>query len=169
MFPRLTRLTCRAAVLLLWPALLGAQRVDSLTAGARIRVQRVAPAWTSVRGTYVSRDSLSFVLDPQDRSGVLDSIPMPEVAAVEISVLHRTAGQAFGRGAARGALAGIGVGAVLMTLATIADAREDGDSYIPARAVAGVFAVLLTGVTTLVGGAIGSTLRDEWKPVSFRP
>jgi hypothetical protein len=145
-----------------------AQRADSLTVGAKIRVQRAAPVWTMVRGTYVTRDSVSFVLDESDGSGVRTNIPMIEVKSVEMSVRQRTSGEAFKRGAGRGALVGIGVGAILMTLATISDAR-DNDSYIPARAVASVFSVLLTGVTTLVGGGIGLAARDQWREVPFRP
>ena len=147
-----------------------AQRADSLTVGAKIRVQRAAPVWTMVRGTYVTRDSVSFVLDEGDSSGVRTNIPMIEVKSVEMSVRQRTSGEAFKRGAGRGALVGIGAGAILMTLATIADAREaNSDSFISARAVAGVFSVLLTGVTTLVGGGIGLAARDQWREVPFRP
>lgn len=149
---------------------LAAQRVDSLTVGAKIRVQRAAPVWTVVRGTYVTRDSVSFVLDESTGSGVRTSIPMLDVQSVEMSVSQRTSGEAFGRGASRGALVGIGASAILMTLATISDARDgNSDTWISGRALAGVFSVLLTGVTTLVGGGIGLADRDTWSPVPFRP
>jgi hypothetical protein len=157
-----------AAALLLAPAIT-AQQLDSLTVGARIRVQRIAPVWTVVRGTYVTRDSISFALDERGEAYSRLSVPVLEVRAVEMVVRRRTAGQAFGRGAGFGAVAGASVSAVLMVIAVRSDARSTGDEWISSSAVAGVFSVLLTGVTTLVGGGLGMLDRDIWKPVPFRP
>jgi hypothetical protein len=148
---------------------LPAQRADSLRVGVQVRVDRWQPTREVYRGTYQSRDSLSFVIARQDDLLESVSIPVRDIGAVEMLVGRRSAGDGFKQGAGRGALVGIGASAVLMTLAVVADAREDGDVFISAKAVAGVFSVLLTGVTTLIGGAIGAAHTDTWVQVPFRP
>jgi hypothetical protein len=150
-------------------ASLPAQRADSLRVGVQVRVDRWQPTREIYRGTYQTRDSLSFVIAREDDLLERLSIPVRDIGAVEMLVGRRSAGEGFKQGAGRGALVGIGAGAVLMTLAVIADAREDGDVFISAKAVAGVFSVLLTGVTTLIGGAIGAAHQDTWMQVPFRP
>ncbi len=148
---------------------LHAQRADSLRVGAQVRVDRWQPTREFYRGTYQSRDSLNFVINSRDDLLERVSIPIRDIGAVEMLVGQRTAGAGFRRGAGRGALVGIGASAVLMTLAVVADAREDGDVFISATAVAGVLSVLLTGATTLIGGAIGAAHQDTWAKVPFRP
>lgn len=149
---------------------LSAQRVQSLTTGAKVRVQRAAPEWTIVPGTYVTRDSASFVIDEYYFPGARISIPMRDVISVDMVVRERSSGEAFRVGAGRGALVGLGASAVLVTLAAISEARNgSGDSFISGRALAAALSVVLTGATTLIGGAIGSAHRDVWKPVPFRP
>lgn len=148
---------------------LHAQRADSLTVGAQVRVDRWQPTREYYRGTYQKRDSLTFVIASRD--DVLETIAIPtrDIGRVEMLVGTRTTGEAIKRGAGRGALVGIGGSAIVMTLAVIADARDDGDSFIPAKVVAGAFAVVFTAATTLIGAAIGSAHRETWVEVPFRP
>lgn len=150
-------------------ASLPAQRADSLRVGVQVRVDRWQPSREFYRGTYQTRDTLSFVIAKDGDLLERVSIPIRDIGAVEMLVARRSAGEGFKQGAGRGALVGIGASAVLMTLAVVADAREDGDVFISAKAVAGVFSVLLTGVTTLIGGAIGAAHQDTWVQVPFRP
>jgi hypothetical protein len=148
---------------------LPAQRMDSLRVGVQVRVDRWQPSREFYRGTYQSRDSLSFVIALEDDRLERVSIPIRDIGVVEMLVGRRSAGEGFKKGAGRGALVGIGASAVLMTLAVVADARESADVFISAKAVAGVFSVLLTGATTLIGGAIGAAHQDTWVQVPFRP
>jgi hypothetical protein len=148
---------------------LHAQHADSLRVGAQVRVDRWQPAREFYRGTYQSRDSGVFVITSQDDLLERVSIPIRDIGAVEMLVGQRTVGEGLRRGARKGALIGIGASAVLMTLAAISDAREDADVFISGKAVAGVLSVLLTGVTTLVGSAIGAAHQDIWAKVPFRP
>jgi hypothetical protein len=73
--------------------------------------------------------------------------------------------QNHGKGAVRGLKWGAGIGGVLMVGGVIADATAGPCRdfvCIPATAVAGFFAVLSTGIGTLIGATGGP---HEWRPV----
>jgi hypothetical protein len=68
-----------------------------------------------------------------------------------------------GKGAKRGFLVGGGIGLAALGAGVVADMNAPPCDFIciPATAVAGVFAVLSTGIGTLVGTAIAP---GEWRP-----
>lgn len=142
---------------------LKAQRLDSLTVGARLRVTSLVPARPEY-GALVSADSVVLVFAPE-RGGAAVSTHLVDLRRVEVSQGARPRSQAFRRGARIGLLVGVGLGAVATSLALRADLRGSCDCYIPATAVVGVLSLAFTGVTTLVGGGIGVATREQWRQV----
>ena len=93
-------------------------------------------------------------------------VSLAEIRLVERHAGRRDAGEAFGRGAFRG----FAVGAVIGTVATLAVWQKErrhgcGDCFISGTAVMGAASVLLTAVTTSVGGFVGLGYRDRWERV----
>lgn len=139
---------------------LAAQRLDSLVSGARVRVTRQAPA-RSVVGTVLHADSVELVVAPK-RGGSTLTMRISEVQRVEVSLGSRPRAAAFRHGAGVGFLVGAGVGAVATSLAIRSDRRSKCDCMISGTAVVGVLSVAFTGVTTLLGGALGVAGRERW-------
>lgn len=146
-----------------------AQHIDSLPIGARVRVVRVAPVYTAVTGSVVSRDSVGALVLNNEADGFEVRIERNEIRRVLLAGDRRTAGQAFGRGALRGALAGGAVAAVLLTAGVLSDARRPcSDCWISNTAGAAIVSVPIIVVTPLIGGLVGLGFRDRWHEVDVR-
>ena len=141
---------------------LGAQPLDSLAAGARVRVARYAPP-PRVVGTVVRSDSLTLVIVP-DRGPSTMIMSWSDLEQVDISRGQRPTGEAFARGAKAGALIGVGLGLVATGLAVRED-RECSDSMIPITLIVAPLSVAFAGVTTLAGGMVGVAARERWRRV----
>ena len=140
---------------------LQAQTLDSLPAGARLRVVRHLPL-RPVVGTLIRADSVSLMLMPE-RDGPLLTVSLADLRRVDVSRGQRSRGEAFGQGAGVGALIGAGLGLVATGIAIRSDLRSDCDCMIPASAIVGTMSILFTGATTVVGGLIGVAGRERWK------
>jgi hypothetical protein len=154
----------------LGPCPLPAQRVDSLTIGAQVRVGQLTLDRRSVTGRFRSRDSLSFVISTSDSAAALTSIPMRDISGVEVMVGLRTPGQAFRRGARTGALLGLGLSAVLMTVSVVTDVRNFncGECLSGTRLAAVVSAAVIV-TSTVAGGVSARRETERWQQVPFRP
>lgn len=144
-----------------------AQRADSLPIGARVRVHRHDAPPRIVSGVLLGVDSTGLTL------AAAHGAPPRTVAAADVARLERHAGRrptaaAFGRGAARGALVGLALSAVLLGAALVDEQRNPcGDCFINAPVAAGIVAVPLTAGSTLIGGVIGLGRRDRWVRVAY--
>ena len=116
--------------------------------GTRVRIANTAQDTITGVVTRRSLDSLWL----SDRS-----VSRGEI--VSLSTWERNRG----RGAKRGFLIGGGIGLVALGVGVMEDANAPPCSLIciPATAVAGVFAVLSTGIGTLVGTGLAPR---EWRP-----
>jgi hypothetical protein len=149
---------------------LSAQRVDSLMAGATIRITRSGPAWNALRGEFISRDSAGAVLIRDGADGVLLSIARSEIRQVDIAGVSRSGGQAFGRGAAWGALTGLGIAAGLIAFAAVHEADYPCiDCWIGETAGAAIVSVPVVVLSPLIGGLVGLAFRERWTKVELRP
>jgi hypothetical protein len=143
-----------------------AQRADALPVGVRVRVHRVNPPPYAI-GILVRGDSSSLTLLTD--GGQEQVLSLSEVDRLERHVGRRSAGAAFRRGAQRGALVGVIVGGAATYAALLDEHRNPcGDCFINAPMAIGALSVVFAGVSTLVGGAIGSARRDQWKAVPLR-
>jgi hypothetical protein len=156
------RLAAFLALVLVIAGPLGAQSLDSLAAGARVRVARYVPS-RMVVGTFVRADSLSLVIMP-NRGPSTMTMSRSDLRRVEISCGRRPTDEAFVRGARTGALIGVGLGLVATGLAIRAD-RECTDCMFPATVIVVPLSVAFAGATTLVGGMIGVASREQWSRV----
>ena len=156
----LARATVVMLVLGLAASALPAQRLDTLAAGARIRVTWPTPPRTVV-GTLVRADSAELVLAP-DRNGPVLAVPLATVERVYVSRGVRPKAAAFRRGAAIGFVVGATAGTIATSMALRADRRSTCDCMIPATPVVGALGIAFTGVTTLLGGAMGVAGRERW-------
>lgn len=142
---------------------LHAQRTGALTAGARVRVVVDSSRGRTV-GTLTGVDDAGLAL----RRTATDSaffVPYDAVRTLEVSTRQRSGGEAFRRGALPGLLIGLGASFVATGLAYQAD-RKCNDCFFPITPVVGALGVVFTGLTTVVGGAIGlASQRDVWERV----
>jgi hypothetical protein len=60
-----------------------AQQLDSLTAGATIRIRRVTP-WPTIRGTYLDRDSLGLYIRDRELQTERSLIPRADIRDVAV-------------------------------------------------------------------------------------
>ena len=148
------------------PSLLRAQRLDALTVGATVRVDRLQPVRGYVRGTYQQRDSVRFVIAALDGANDLIEIPLRDITSIELLTDVAPASAAYRRGAARGFWVGLGISAALLITGSILDSAEDcGDCFISATTLAAGVSVIVLPVSTLIGGARGLAGRERWVSV----
>lgn len=141
-----------------------AQRADSLPVGARVRVHRRSPPPTVV-GILVRADGTSLTLAIPE-TGTEQVVPRREVARLERHVGRLAEGDAFRRGAQRGAFVGALVGGVATYTALLVERRRPcQDCMINAPMAVGAISVVFLGLSTLVGGAAGAAHPDRWEPV----
>lgn len=138
---------------------LAAQSLDSLPAGTRVRVAHRAPPHKVV-GTFVRADSISFDVK-SDRGGSTMTMSRSELWRLDVSDGQREPGEAFARGATTGALVGVGIGLVAIGLAIRADLQCDCMATLVIVPPSVAFAV----VSTLSGGLIGMSNREQWRRV----
>lgn len=161
---RILMLAAAAAI----PHVSPAQRVDSLVVGAQVRVDRLQPERKFIRGTYTSHDSITLVVAAIDGARDLIALPLRDVGKVEVLTSVMASDQAFWRGAKRGALVGLGIGAVLVTLAALAEAKSPGncgECYLSGTQLAFGASLLIIPISTLIGGASGAAGRETWVEV----
>ncbi len=148
-----------------------AQSADTLAIGARLRIQLRAepPAKAPARftGVLARADSSTLWLATAD-GAPLQTVGRTDIARLERYAGRRSAGASFGRGAAYGALVGVGLSGAFLIAATIDEHRNPcGDCMISGPIVAAVIAVPFTAASTLVGGLVGLGFGrgDRWKRV----
>ena len=164
------RILALAAAAML-PALVSAQRADSLVVGAQLRVDRLQPERKYIRGTYTSHDSVKLVIAALDGARDLIELPLRDIGAVELLTAVRPSDKAFVEGAKRGALVGLGIGAILVTLGALADSRTPGncgDCFVTGTSLAVGASFLIIPLSALIGGASGSASRETWVEVPIR-
>jgi len=149
------------------PALLGAQRIDSLPAGARVRVVLRPAGRGVVAATYLRADSAGLVVAPA--GGAAATYAWHDVRRVERHAERLTAGEAFGRGAQRGARIGAYLSAAALVVAVYSDVRRPCHCGLSTTAAVATVGTLYTGLFALAGGALGLGQRDRWVPVQLRP
>jgi len=144
-----------------------AQQADQLSVGARVRVHRLNGQPRIVTGVLVRADSVGVTIAaPDDSSPQL--ITAADVARLEQHVGTRSPGAALGRGAGRGALAGLALSAVLMGAALVTEQRDPcRDCMITSPVAAGIVAVPLTAASALIGGLVGIGTRERWARVPY--
>jgi hypothetical protein len=164
MYPRVQHTLLSSVVALLTVAApVRAQRADALPVGVRVRVHRLNPPPVAI-GILLRSDSAGLTL--AKRNGEQQMLSWSEVTRVDRHVGQRSAGEGFKRGAQRGALVGAVVGGAATYAALLSEQRNPCDGcMISGSMVVGALSVVFLGVSTLVGGAIGSTQRDRWKAV----
>ena len=148
----------------------GAQRTAGLPVGARVRVHR-PQAPTLLDGTLLRQDSAGLVLAVPGRApGVASAVRVPRVDVRRVERYRGTLpeAEAFRRGARRGALAGAVVGGAVTYVAMLVErGRTCRDCLGRVPVVPAVTGLLLTGVSTLVGGEMGRARREQWQPVPW--
>ncbi len=160
--PRLVKwLSLGAAVAIAAAAPASAQRIDSLPIGARVRVQFRHPPPSAYDGVLVAADSLSLTLRASDGSPQV--APFDEIARLEQYAGPISARMGFRRGARTGALIGLGTSAFLMVVASMNPC--EGECLMSPTAAAAIVSIPLIGLTTAVGGIIGSQRRELWVPL----
>lgn len=163
--PRAARAASLLALALSLPAPLPAQTLDSLPAGARVRIRQPAygTGWLVGRLVSPAADSAAIALAgrPDTVRFATDSLPPLQVS------------QGLRARTGKGALVGLGVGAGTGLILGILAAAEDCTGFCvidvgPAE-IAGVSA-LLGGVGAGIGALVGSLVRGErWRPVHPPP
>ena len=142
---------------------LRAQELDSLPAGARLRATLLSPSRPLV-GTLVRATPTGLVLASE--AGQVLLLSHNELGRVERSLGRVPRGRGFRSGAKVGFLVGAGVGAVATALALNADLRGScSECMIPATAVIGLYSLVFTATTTVIGGGIGVANRERWRQV----
>lgn len=148
-----------------------AQSADTLAIGARLRIQlrAVPPAPTPARitGVLSRADSTTLWLATTD-GAPLRTVGRIDIVRLEQYAGRRSAGASFGKGAAYGALAGVGLSGALVIAAAIDERRHPcGGCMISGPVAAVIVAVPLTAASTLVGGLVGLGFgrRDRWTRV----
>ncbi len=157
---------CLSLALLLSGGSLGAQALDSLAVGARIRVlARDSTKSTGGERQFVARfdgaerDSLMYRLYPvSDRF----LFPLSAIKSIDVSVSHRSAGRGAWLGAGWGALLGTSVMAVY--LARVSGRSCDGCLFSSEAGVL-ITGVPLTVVASGLGAIIFSRRQDKWRSV----
>ena len=150
---------------------LAAQRIDSLAAGAIVRVKLTSPRSDVVRGKYLARDSAGVLTIASDPGGTPVTVGLREIDNLEMRETDRTAGQAFGRGAAWGALTGLEISVALVVAGVIFDAKHPCDDFcfISNTAAGAVLSVPVMILSPVVGGLIGMSFRERWIRVRLTP
>lgn len=144
-----------------------AQRANQLPVGARVRVRQGIEPSRTVTGVLVRADSLGLTVAPRDGAPAR-TIPAAEITRLERYLGTRSTGAAFGRGAARGALVGVSLSAMLMGLALVHEQRDRcGDCMITAPMAAAIVAVPLTVGSSVLGGLFGLGFRERWARVAY--
>jgi hypothetical protein len=151
-----------------------AQRADSLSQDARIRVQFDGPSrgWgRRMEGRVVRADGDTLLLRPADRA-IVEVIPWSRVRRAEVYAGTRPAGTAFGRGALRGATVGAALGAGLIVAERVyARTRQctNGATRSPCHPFSvGIDAIIVTSTTlwgAVIGGGVGLSHREQWTRV----
>ena len=162
MTARAARRALLVALALAAPAPLAAQHLDSLQAGARVRLMRRAPQ-LHVVGTLVRADSVVVVM-PQ-AGGEPAVVVRDESVTVDLSRGPGNRHDGFSRGAKTGAAVGLAVGLVGIGVAYLIE--RDCVSYCFGTPTAAVLLLPFTGITTVVGGVVGKALarRERWERV----
>lgn len=159
--------TVAALVAAARPAALGAQRVDSLPSGARVRIVLRPASRGVVDATYLRADSAGLAVTPG--RGAAATYAWQDVRRVERHAERLTAGEAFGRGAQRGARVGAYLSAAALAVAAYSDLRRPCHCQLTTTAAVGAVGVFYTGLFAVTGGALGLGHRDRWVPVRLRP
>ena len=148
---------------------LAAQRIDSLAVGALVRVKLALPLSDVVRGKFLGRDSTGLLIVESSADRVPVTIALCEIRSLEVQGDARTAGQAFGRGAVWGVVAGVGIAAVLIIPTAVHESRHPCyECWLSSTAGAALLSVPLVVLSPLVGGLIGLSSRDRWVDVPIR-
>lgn len=142
----------------------GAQRIDALRVGVGLRIERLNGIPPTVRGDFVSRDESGLTFSDADDANQYTRILYSDIRRLEYTSGQRTAGQAFQRGATRGAIVGLGLAAGLLVIGAVAD-RRCTDYCLPGLGLAAVGGALVTAVTTLTAGMIGLGFRERWEHI----
>ena len=149
---------------------LAAQRVDSLAVGAIVRVKLSLPRSEVVRGKYLARDSTGMLTISSAPDGTPVTVGLREIDNLEMRGSDRSAGQAFGRGAAWGALTGLELSVALLAFAAISDSNHPCDGcFLNNTAAAAIGSVPIMLFSPLVGGLIGLSFRERWIRVRLIP
>lgn len=129
--------------------------VDSL---ARVRVTQEADG--RLLGTFVAADARTLVV----QSGTARrEVPLEEVRRLEVSRGERSVESGAWRGAKRGFLGGLIVGALLGVAAM---STVEGDDYVGEEVALIGFTILGTGVGTVAGTVLGAASPGErWERV----
>lgn len=151
--------------ILLSGASLGAQTLDSLAVGARIRVlARDSTIPSDAERRFVARfegvdgDSLAYRLYPvSDRF----LFPLSAVKSIDVSMSHRSAGRGAWVGAPYGALLGAGLTAVFLT----DPSGPSADAFNSPFFNAVITGVPLTVLSAGIGAIIFSQRHDKWRSV----
>ena len=149
---------------------LAAQRIDSLAVGAIVRVKLALPLLDMVRGKFLGRDSTGLLTVESSADRVLVTIGLREIRSLEVQGDTRTAGQAFGRGALWGVVAGVGIAAVLIIPTAVHESSHPCyDCWLSSTAGAALLSVPIVVVSPLIGGLIGLSSRERWTRVPLTP
>lgn len=169
---------CRLALLLLAAVASAARAQEApppptpVDSAAYVRVQQQLAIPRRVTGALVAADAQSLTVASPEWGAV--TVPLAELARLDVSMGRRTRGEGARRGAVRGLVGGLAVGAVLVGFGAVTDAREGcRGCYISATAGAVILAVPLTAVTTVGGALLGAAAPgDRWirvpTPVTLR-
>lgn len=140
----------------------GSETVVPLAAGQRTRLtyRRLLPPAV---GEFVSADSQTLVIRDQRTNYVL-SVPWEHVARLDASVGQRSASRSIGRGLALGFLTGAGLGAIAFVVAEVL--IPEGACHCDAAAPIKTLTIVVTPVTTVLGGILGAAGgREVWRRV----
>mgnify|MGYP002778289109 CR=1 FL=1 len=149
------------------PVVLPAQRADSLTVGARVRVELHdgSPPWVIGQWERPSADG-QLVIRTGDAPGALRTIPRERVRSLERSVERVSHGEGSRRGLVRGFLIGGGIAAAATMLVGAIELRSGPSDYRGlATGVTAVAGAALTVTTTALGAFVGGQARDRWEAV----
>ena len=152
-----------AAALLLAAAPLAAQPAPAALPDTGARVRVVLVDRHRVVGTLVAREPGRWLVR-RARGDTVAVTPLA-VERLDVSLGRRSVARAFWRGAGVGALVGGGVTAVGFGVLAASGNLRCTDCFFPPVLVVGIGGTALTVGTTLVGGVIGSFVRERWTSV----
>src|SRR5262245_57361152 len=118
-----------------------------------------SPAPPQVAGVVVALDSVNLTLEDSD--GSLQIVPLGEIVRLERYDGRVSSVGGFRRGARRGFMIGLGTSAFIWAIALIVPECQ-GECAMTATEQAAVITVQLSGLTTAIGGIIGSQYRAVW-------
>lgn len=150
--------------LLIGSGSLGAQRVEDLPRGAKVRVLMHGGASSIGSVDTVTTEAISLHVFTQNPAG--DRLQLRRDQVTQMQVLRKKPGKGVGRGALLGLLVG---GGSFFVLGALTYSDSDCDILACSPASAGAFASVWGALIGIPAGMMWGASRQGWEDVALRP